>query len=123
MKTAVIGGTGHIGSFLTRMLAEDGHEVLALSTGRTTSHVKTDPNAVRFVTMRYSEMLQSGEFASLLRDERVDAVVDILQGDTHGVYTDKSGRYTFWPPLFKDWRRDAQMAPLPDWPWRVQIAP
>jgi len=39
------------------------------------------------------------------------------------VYTDKSGRYTFWPPLFKDWRRGGQLAPLPDWPWRIQIAP
>jgi len=86
MKTVVIGGTGHIGSFLTRMLAEDGQEVLVISTGRTSSHVEADPKSVRFVRTRYSEMLASGEFASMLRDEGVDAVVDILQGDTHSVY-------------------------------------
>ena len=86
MKTVIIGGTGHIGSFLVRMLAEQGHEVLALSTGRTGSHVKTDLKNVKFVHMQYSEMLASGEFASMLRDERADAVVDILQGDTQKVY-------------------------------------
>lgn len=86
MKVVIIGGTGHIGSYLVRMLAEQGHDLIAVSSGRTQSHVRTDSNRVRFITMRYTEMTSSGEFAAMLREERAGAVVDILQGDTQGVY-------------------------------------
>ena len=33
MKICVIGGTGHIGSFLTPKLAGDGHDVTVVTTG------------------------------------------------------------------------------------------
>lgn len=86
MKTAVIGGTGHIGSFLVRMLGDRGHEVVVISSGRTTSHLGGVPDGIKLARMDYSTMIASGEFASMLREERVDTVVDILQGNTARIY-------------------------------------
>jgi nucleoside-diphosphate-sugar epimerase len=85
MTTLVIGGTGHIGGFLLQQLLEDGHDLIVVSSGRT----PLDPavqHRVETVQMSYNQMLSDGSFQALLVQKKVDAVVDILQGDSMGIY-------------------------------------
>jgi nucleoside-diphosphate-sugar epimerase len=85
MTTLVIGGTGHIGGFLLQQLLEDGHDLIVVSSGRT----PLDPSLqdrVETVTMSYTKMFADGSFLALLAEKKVDAVVDILQGDSAGVF-------------------------------------
>lgn len=86
MKTVVIGGTGHIGSFLTKMLTDDGEDVVVVSSGRHVPHTKAPEEKTKYITLRYDEMFADGSLLSLLQAEKTRAVVDILQGDTDGVY-------------------------------------
>jgi nucleoside-diphosphate-sugar epimerase len=86
MKILVIGGTGHIGAFLTRMLVEDGHQVAVASSGRTPVPVENADLAVKYHVRSYHESMADGSFASLLQEERPEVVVDILQGDSDSVY-------------------------------------
>jgi nucleoside-diphosphate-sugar epimerase len=83
MKILIIGGSGHIGRFLTPLLARDGHEVLVMSSGKTPL---PEGVAARVVALRYHESLADGSCAALLEAERPEVVVDILQGDTDTVY-------------------------------------
>jgi nucleoside-diphosphate-sugar epimerase len=65
------------------MLAADGHEILLVSSGRT----PLPPGvALRAFALRYHESLADRSFAALLAQERPQAVVDLLQGDTDAVY-------------------------------------
>lgn len=86
MRIVVIGGTGHIGNFLTEMLVSDGYDVTVLSSGRSRIADESIAARVDLVKMGYSESLADGSFAAMLRDKRADAVVDILQSDIHSVY-------------------------------------
>ena len=83
MKILIIGGTGHLGSFLTPMLAADGHDLLVVTSGR-----KPLPEGVaaRPFTLSYHESVADGSLAALLQAERPPVVVDILQGETDAVY-------------------------------------
>ncbi len=85
MKVIVIGGSGHVGGFLTPMLADDGNQVVVVSSGRTKPHTAA-PASVRNAAMSYGQMLADGSFRKLVQEEKPDAVVDILQGNVHGVY-------------------------------------
>ena len=85
MRVLIIGGTGHIGVFLTKMLAGDGDEITVVSTGRT----RTDVGALRAVhlaKMDYRQALDDGTFIKLLKESNIEAVVDILQSHSALVY-------------------------------------
>lgn len=86
MKILVIGGTGHTGSWLTRMLAAEGHAVTVASSGRTESHLGPLPRGCRQVALRYAEAAKDGSLLALLRQEKAEALVDLLQGETPAVY-------------------------------------
>lgn len=87
MKILIIGGTGHIGANLTRMLVQDGDDVTVMSSGRTPIPEGDCYNRVKYIAMEYSESLQDGSFPAMLNDERPAVVVDILQSDLGAVYT------------------------------------
>ena len=48
MKTLVVGGAGYIGSVVTRLLVQDGHEVVVLD-NCSTGHSDSIPDGIRFV--------------------------------------------------------------------------
>lgn len=87
MRAVVIGGTGHIGSFLTPQLVKAGWEVTVVSSGRRAVDRDAFPPTVGFVKLIYDRMLTDGSFRDLLADQRPDAVVDILQADASGVFS------------------------------------
>ncbi len=87
MKVVLIGGTGHIGTFLTSQLVDSGWEVIVLSSGRRAVDKDSFPRTVEFVKLSYDRMLADGSFRDLLAHRRPDAVVDILQGDAPGVFS------------------------------------
>jgi len=88
LRVVIIGGTGHIGRFLTRMLVDDGQQVVVVSSGRTPADTEhTSAGGVEFAHLRYPGTLADGTFKSLLREKRPDAVVDILQSDTKRAYS------------------------------------
>ncbi|WP_433064013.1 NAD-dependent epimerase/dehydratase family protein [Dactylosporangium sp. CS-033363] len=75
MRVAVIGGSGHIGTFLIPRLVAAGHEVLNLSRGQRSAYVE-DPawSEVRHVTGDRTDP----EFPALVAALQADAVVDLI---------------------------------------------
>ncbi len=86
MKTLIIGGTGHSGTNLTRMLVEDGNDVIVMSSGKTPIPEGPPYDQVKYIALDYSQSLEDGSFRAMLDEERPDAVVDILSGDIGVVY-------------------------------------
>jgi nucleoside-diphosphate-sugar epimerase len=78
MRVVIIGGSGHIGSYLTPRLVEGGHTVLCVSRGQRQPYIAHDAwNQVERVTIdRASEDL-AGTFGSRIRDLAPDSVIDL----------------------------------------------
>ncbi|MHB9036704.1 MAG: NAD-dependent epimerase/dehydratase family protein [Armatimonadota bacterium] len=87
MKILIIGGSGHIGSFLVKQLVDEGHNVVVVSSGRTPIDVGQFADRVELETLNYRDMLSDGSFHALLMRHKPDAVVDILQGNASGLYS------------------------------------
>jgi nucleoside-diphosphate-sugar epimerase len=85
MKVTLIGGTGHTGTFLTRQLLDAGDKVTIVSSGRKPVPDCTG-SGLSYVKFTYADMFADGSFESFLKESRPDAVVDILQGNTEGLY-------------------------------------
>ncbi|MFA6665357.1 MAG: NAD(P)-dependent oxidoreductase [Armatimonadota bacterium] len=85
MKVTLIGGTGHIGTFLTRQLLDAGDEVTVVSSGRKPVP-NYENNRMSYVKFTYADMFADGSFEAFLKESKTDAVVDILQGNTSGLY-------------------------------------
>ncbi len=78
MKVAVIGSTGHIGSYLVPRLVADGHEVVALSRGNRQPYVDS-PAWGRVVQLKVDRETEDavGTFGRRVAELRPDAVVDL----------------------------------------------
>jgi nucleoside-diphosphate-sugar epimerase len=79
MRVAVIGGSGHIGTFLVPRLVRAGHDVISISRGQRTSYVD-DPawQDVRHVTADRAAEDRAGTVPDRVADLRADAVVDLI---------------------------------------------
>lgn len=86
MRILVIGGTGHIGGFLSRMLIQDGHQVAVMTSGRTSVPADYPDLGISCHALDYRASLTDGSFRALLLKEQPEVVVDILQGETEAVY-------------------------------------
>lgn len=78
MKIVIIGGSGHIGTYLAPRLARAGHEVSVVSRGLRSPY-SPDPawETVQFVTLDRKAEEASGNFGAKVRDLQADAVVDL----------------------------------------------
>lgn len=79
MRVAVIGATGHIGTYLVPRLVRSGHEVVALSRGQRAPY-QDDPaweSVERVQVDRHAED-EAGTFPALVIGCRPDAVVDLV---------------------------------------------
>jgi nucleoside-diphosphate-sugar epimerase len=79
MRIVVIGGSGHIGTFLVPRLVRAGHEVVSISRGRRSSYID-DPawQDVRQVTADRAAEDREGTFPSRVADLEPDVVIDLI---------------------------------------------
>jgi len=78
MRVVVIGGTGHIGTYLVPSLVRAGHRPVVISRG-TRQPYRVDPawGDVEMVTCDREAAEQDGDFGSLVAGLRPDVVVDL----------------------------------------------
>ncbi|MEV6417315.1 NAD-dependent epimerase/dehydratase family protein [Kribbella sp. NPDC051718] len=87
MRIAVIGGTGHIGSYLVPELVQAGHQVVVLSRGeRTPYRASSAWNRVERVQVDRDAEDAAGTFGERVRALEADAVVDLI------CFTEESAR-------------------------------
>jgi nucleoside-diphosphate-sugar epimerase len=79
MRVVVIGGSGHIGTFLVPRLVRAGHEVISISRGQRSPYAD-DPawRDVRQVTADRAVEDRDGSFPDRVADLRPDVVVDLI---------------------------------------------
>jgi nucleoside-diphosphate-sugar epimerase len=79
MRVVVIGGTGHIGTYLVPSLVRAGHDVVAISRGVRRAY-RDDPAwaEVELVACDREAAESDGTFGSVVADLRPEAVVDLM---------------------------------------------
>jgi nucleoside-diphosphate-sugar epimerase len=78
MRVVIIGGSGHIGSYLTPRLVEGGHTVLCVSRGQRQPYIAHDAwNQVERVTIDRASEDSAGTFGSRIRNLAPDCVIDL----------------------------------------------
>jgi nucleoside-diphosphate-sugar epimerase len=79
MRVVVIGGTGHIGTYLVPMFVWAGHEVVVLSRGRRSPY-QTDETwqQVEVVTVDRDAEDAAGTFGARVRDLEAEVVTDLI---------------------------------------------
>ncbi len=79
MRTVVIGGTGHIGTYLVPRLVEAGHEVISVSRqSRSPYHPHKAWQSVKQVTLDRTLAEQGGSFAKEIRALAPEVVIDLI---------------------------------------------
>ena len=78
MRVVVIGGTGHIGTYLVPSLVKAGHDVLVISRGARRPY-RDDPawQGVEMVACDHEAAERDGQFGSVVAGLRPDAVIDL----------------------------------------------
>jgi nucleoside-diphosphate-sugar epimerase len=78
MRIAVIGGTGHIGTYLSPILAEAGHEVICVSRGQRQPYQPHEAwNAIAQVVLDREEEEARGEFGLRVAELGAEVVIDL----------------------------------------------
>lgn len=79
MRIVVIGGTGHVGSFLVPRLVRSGHHVVVASRGTRRPYVEDPAWAdVETVTIDRDAADADGSFPGLVRELHADVVIDMV---------------------------------------------
>ena len=79
MRIAVVGGTGHVGTFLVPRLVSAGHEVVALSRGTREPYLPNPAWAqVRRVVVDRESLESAGDFPATVADLDVEVVIDMV---------------------------------------------
>ncbi len=79
MRTIVIGGTGHVGTYLVPRLVEAGHEVIVVSRGQREPYTPHGAWAsVQHVLADRAEEEADGTFGPRIRELRPDIVIDMI---------------------------------------------
>jgi nucleoside-diphosphate-sugar epimerase len=79
MRTVVIGGTGHIGTYLVPRLMEAGHEVFSVSRQNRVPYCPHPAwQSVRQILLDRTKAEQGGEFGQQIRALAPDVVIDLI---------------------------------------------
>lgn len=79
MRTVVIGGTGHVGTYLVPRLVESGHEVITITRGRSRPYQQHAAwNNVRNLVMDRQALEAAGRFGREIRELKPDVVIDMI---------------------------------------------
>ena len=84
MRVLVIGGTGHIGSFLIPQLVGDGHEVTVVARGE--RPVPKDPAFGKVTLVKRAYERKGDAWPKFLASLDAEVVIDILGTNLPGVY-------------------------------------
>lgn len=78
-RTVIIGGSGHVGTFLVPMLIEAGHEVINVTRGASKPYLLNAAwDKVRQVEIDRAASEQKGEFGEAVAELRPDNVIDMI---------------------------------------------
>lgn len=79
MRVVVIGGSGHIGTYLIPMLVDKGHEVINISRGQRQPYLPHNAwQQVQQVTASREQEEQVGIFGQRVGDMKPDVVIDLI---------------------------------------------
>jgi nucleoside-diphosphate-sugar epimerase len=79
MKVVVIGGTGHIGTFLIPRLVDAGHRVIVVSRQQNAPYLKNAAwQDVQWVTLDRIQMEQDGTFGQAIADLSPQILIDLI---------------------------------------------
>ena len=79
MRVVVIGGSGHVGTYLVPRLVESGHHVVSLTRGRRQPYQPHAAwNSVEQVAVDREAEERSGAFGGQVRDLQPDVVIDMI---------------------------------------------
>src|SRR6185436_233800 len=79
MRVVIIGGTGHVGSYLVPRLVEAGHEVAAVTRGRRVPYQQHAAwSSVHTVVLDRTAEDSAGHFERKIVELRPDAVIDMI---------------------------------------------
>jgi nucleoside-diphosphate-sugar epimerase len=79
LRIVIIGGTGHVGTYLVPRLVQSGHEVLSISRGESKPY-RDHPawKSVEHVRLDRTAEEAAGDFAERVRSLRPDVVIDMI---------------------------------------------
>lgn len=87
MHVVIIGGTGHVGTYLVPRLVEAGHTLTVITRGQRNSYRPHGAwNSVRLVALDRTQEEQVGAFGAKIRDLHPDVVIDMI------CFTEESAR-------------------------------
>ncbi|HSV85900.1 MAG TPA: NAD-dependent epimerase/dehydratase family protein [Levilinea sp.] len=79
MRTVIIGGTGHIGTYLAPRLVRAGHQVTVISRGGREAYSPDAAwDAVRMVTVQREKAEADHQFGTLVRSLDAEIVIDLI---------------------------------------------
>ena len=79
MRIVMIGGTGHVGTYLVPRLVEAGHEVICVSRGESEPYqFHSAWGQVQRVTLNRDIEEQEGKFGKRIQEFEADAVIDMI---------------------------------------------
>lgn len=79
MRVIVIGGTGHVGTYMVPRLVESGHEVVVISRRQRDPYLPHAAwNAVQRVQIDREQAEAAGTFGAQVRDLKPDVVIDMV---------------------------------------------
>lgn len=79
MKVVIIGGTGHVGTYLVPRLIEAGHEVISVSRQQRSPYQPNDAwETVQHIQIDRNKAEQEGSFGQQIRELNADAVIDMI---------------------------------------------
>jgi len=79
LRVVVIGGNGHIGTYLLPRLVKAGHEVVNISRGESNPyHPSSEWEKVKHVPLNRSEEEKNGQFGQKILELRPDVVIDLI---------------------------------------------
>lgn len=79
MRVAIIGGTGHVGTYLVPRLVEAGHDVICVSRQqREPYHAHSAWQKVQHVQIDREAAEAAGTFGAQIRELNADAVIDMI---------------------------------------------
>lgn len=79
MKTVIIGGTGHVGTYLVPRLVEAGHDVICITRGSSQPYLSHSAwQQVEQVVIDRTQAEQAGTFGQQIADLEPDIVIDMI---------------------------------------------